>query len=262
MTDKESPPPRPKPGSLRDRIAAFETKPAATGPAPPAPRPKPGHVQWKPAPRVSDEAGDSASNDQPVTTGSHGSMSAADAKQSIGAGVSLKDRMAALQGKGAFGAPAPAPPKPLTEKPKWKPPPVVSPPAEENEDKDIAESEEHPNVVSMGSAPEAQQEKDTSNSNVEPEEAAPDEEEEEKQRRARLAERMARLGGARIGFAPPVIGRKPDMKKPKETDSSPSPSTASIAGEGEPKVGTLSSDSILCKSHPSILAANLIQNFI
>jgi hypothetical protein len=65
-----------------------------------------------------------------------GGMSASDAKESIGLGGSLKDRMAALQGRGAFGGIpwcSSNTPKPAVEKPKWKPPPVVSPPADESE---------------------------------------------------------------------------------------------------------------------------------
>ncbi|KAF8881906.1 hypothetical protein BD779DRAFT_1675239 [Infundibulicybe gibba] len=123
---------KPKPGSLRDRIAAFE-KPAAassTGPPPPGPRPKPGGVSWKPKP-VSPPSSPARTGDNaaPVEKKS-GGMSASDAKESIGKGGSLKDRMAALQGRGGFAAPPPpTAPKPAVEKPKWKPPPVVSPPA-------------------------------------------------------------------------------------------------------------------------------------
>ncbi|KAG1723025.1 uncharacterized protein EDB91DRAFT_185724 [Suillus paluster] len=119
-------PPKPKPGSLRDRIAAFENANKGAAPTPgPAPRPKPSTLQsWKPkvpSPPQSPEP-------ERKTAG----MSASDAMESIGKGGSLKERMAALQGKGAFGGGAPPPilPKP-TDKPKWKPPRPVSPPADD-----------------------------------------------------------------------------------------------------------------------------------
>ncbi|KAI9428340.1 hypothetical protein H4582DRAFT_1767954, partial [Lactarius indigo] len=116
----DSTPPKPKPGSLRDRIAAFEQKPASS-PAPPAPRPKPGGLsQWKP------RAPSPPHSPQQANRTDH-SMSATDAKESITKGGSLKERMAALQGLGAFGGgpAASSPPKP-SEKPKWKPPPQVA----------------------------------------------------------------------------------------------------------------------------------------
>ena len=50
MSSDAPPPPKAKPGSLRDRIAAFEKKPDTSAPAPPAPRPKPGGGAAKPAP--------------------------------------------------------------------------------------------------------------------------------------------------------------------------------------------------------------------
>ncbi|KAG2337407.1 hypothetical protein BDR05DRAFT_857328, partial [Suillus weaverae] len=124
----ETPPkPKPKPGSLRDRIAAFENanKSAAPAPGPAAPRPKPSTLQsWKPKVPSPPQTPDS----ERKTAG----MSASDAMESIGKGGSLKERMAALQGKGAFGGGTPPPilPKPA-DKPRWKPPPQVSPPADE-----------------------------------------------------------------------------------------------------------------------------------
>ena len=143
-------------------------------------------------------------------------MSAADAKASIGQGGSLKERMAALQGLHAFGgAPAPPPPKPATEKPKWKPPPVVSPPPTDGDEKD----EEHKPTAAPDAEPDAQEHKTTEEGEHAEQqgegEAEPDPEEEERQRRAAIAARMARLGGARVGMAPPVFGRKPDIKKPE-----------------------------------------------
>lgn len=113
-----SDPPRPKPGSLRDRIAAFENKgPAQAAPAPPAPRPKP--REWKPKPVAASPPGSpsatpdaavtsSATPDEPHGARKVGGMSASDAKESIGMGGSLKERMAALKGMGAFGG---APPR-------------------------------------------------------------------------------------------------------------------------------------------------------
>lgn len=223
MSDDTPAPPKPKPGSLRDRIAAFEKKPDNSAPSAPAPRPKPGHVQWKPrptsptpAPAASTAA---ASSTTPERRYVKGGMSASDAKESIGGG-SLKERMAALQGRGAFGAPAPVapPPKPASDKPKWKPPPVVHA-AEE-----IGESEEpsdHSKLVhEEGDFVEAS----VASSQDEPvvqeedgEKAEADPEEEERQRRAAIAARMARLGGARVGMGPPVFGIKPPVKKKVET---------------------------------------------
>ena len=114
-----SPPSRPKPGSLRDCIAAFEQKPTSAPSPPLAPRPKPGSLsQWKLRP---------PSVTQPEINRADASMSSSDAKESITKAGSLKDRMAALQGLGVFGkGPAVSlPPKPA-EKPKWKAPPQVA----------------------------------------------------------------------------------------------------------------------------------------
>ncbi|KZT32081.1 hypothetical protein SISSUDRAFT_962370, partial [Sistotremastrum suecicum HHB10207 ss-3] len=127
----DSNPPKPKPGSLRDRIAAFEQKPAANPePSYALPRPKPAGVarEWKPKPLTPPASpGNVAAAEERKTTGT---MSASDAKESIGKGVSLKERMAALQGKGAFGAgPALPPPIPSSgPKPTWKKPTPPSPP--------------------------------------------------------------------------------------------------------------------------------------
>ena len=222
----DSTPPKPKPGSLRDRIAAFEQKPASS-PAPPAPRPKPGGLsQWKPR--------TSSPPESPQPSNRHdNSMSATDAKESITKGGSLKERMAALQGLGAFGGgPATSPPPKPSEKPKWKPPPQVAvvPPVTGDDEEDASASE----VADTGSKPMVSPLKTPSEeilaalsrspppANEEPpvtvsdvpgaEEEEPDPEEEERQRRAAIAARMARLGGARVGMGPPIFGRKPEVK--------------------------------------------------
>lgn len=144
-------------------------------------------------------------------------MSASDAKESIGKGGSLKERMAALQNRGGFGAPPPVAPKPALEKPKWKPPPVIAP-VEMDED-DVAprgESSKSPPPVSVKSTEDETVEdgaQDEASPGVEGEgQAEEDPEEEERQRRAAIAARMARLGGARVGMAP-VFGGKPAPKK-------------------------------------------------
>lgn len=225
-----SDPPK-KLGSLKDRIAAFENKgPAPVPAAAPVPRPKPaGGVSWKPkapSPPSSPPAPDNAERKL-------AGMSAEDAKESIGKGGSLKERMAALQGRGAFGglpgaAPV-APPKPAVEKPKWKPPPrpIASPPID-----DVADvAPEAPHASPPTTAADSQEESKTAEPSGEAEPSPsraeeaqesqePDPEEEERQRRAAIAARMARLGGARVGMGPPpIFGKKPEVKKaetPKE----------------------------------------------
>ncbi|KIK14818.1 hypothetical protein PISMIDRAFT_17008, partial [Pisolithus microcarpus 441] len=227
MSDQSPPPTKPKPGSLRDRIAAFENKsaPAAsapgsgTGTAAPAPRPKPGNLQWKPnAPSPPPTPPDQTSK----IVGVGGGMSASDAKESITRGGTLKERMAALQGKGGFGAPVPPPALPTkpvaVEKPKWKPPPVISPPpADDDEVTGRAASRSPPfrrSTSPPSDVPSIRANEARSSPPPEGDRTSPDPEEEERQRRAAIAARMARLGGARIGMAPPIIAPKPVVRKP------------------------------------------------
>lgn len=229
MSDQSSPPAKPKPGSLRDRIAAFEKPTNVSTPGlGPVPRPKPGAVSWKPrapSPSSVHPGGDSSTVERRT-----GGMSASDAKESIGKGGSLKERMAALQGRGAFGAPPPPPtaPKPVIERPKWKPPPpVASPPPDDHLEKDDV-SPKSPEIPSQSSdSLPAQPSTPTGGEHdapavavaaPEPEERVGDEadpEDEERQRRATIAARMARLGGARVGMGPPVFGKVPVKPKPK-----------------------------------------------
>ena len=219
-----SDPPAPKKiGSLRDRIAAFENKGGAPGPAPspPVPRPKPGGLSWKPRPPSPPPTLPETTEDNAEKKA--GGMSAADAKESIQKGQSLKERMAALQGRSGFAtaAPAPPPPRPISEKPKWKPPPVVAAPAEEESDDAPKDQLQSPPVDGQykPADPEATQEPadDTvTTGETEGGTREVDPEEEERQRRAAIAARMARLGGARVGMAPPIFGKKPDIPKKPE----------------------------------------------
>ncbi|PPQ70453.1 hypothetical protein CVT25_005349 [Psilocybe cyanescens] len=271
MSDQPSQPPKPKPGSLRDRIAAFEKTATAAPSAPaPAPRPKPaGFGSWKPkvpSPPSSPSTSASAvaSTDHASSSASKvGGMSASDAKESITKAGSLKDRMAALQGKGAFGAPAPpTAPKPAVEKPKWKPPPVVHAPADDDDhagehttaavaaavertlsppvsvkSHESVDNASTPDVRDESAAPAPVQE-----SEQESEPAAVDPQDEERQRRAAIAARMARLGGARVGMAPPVIGKKP-VRKPTQEEL-PAPKKEEIKTVEEPAVGDAASSEV------------------
>ncbi|KAG6813006.1 hypothetical protein H0H92_014743 [Tricholoma furcatifolium] len=249
MSD-QSTPPRPKPGSLRDRIAAFE-KPAGGAPTPsaPAPRPKPGGgISWKPkapsppsSPSSSDVSGSGLAEKK-------SGMSAMDAKESIKTGGSLKERMAALQNRGGFGAPAPpVAPKPAIEKPKWKPPPVVAPVEREDDDAHAREDEisrpPGPPIRKSSSGDRPPEEKGEGEAEAAGEarseaEAELDPEEEERQRRANIAARMARLGGARVGMAP-MFGRPPSTKKsePEPEPVKEAPAT-DHAGESQPQKET------------------------
>jgi len=182
-------------------------------------------------------------------------MSASDAKVSITKAGSLKERMAALQGLGAFGGgPTAAPPPKPAEKPKWKPPPqvAVAPPVTGDDDEgDSSAADDKPATsplkapsddmlaaLSKAQPPPAQApgQEDASEiaagASVEGE-GGPDPEEEARQRRAAIAARMARLGGTRAGMGPPIFGRNPETKhKPAElapeTSKEEEPSTADV----------------------------------
>ncbi|KAF8074002.1 hypothetical protein FPV67DRAFT_778971 [Lyophyllum atratum] len=215
MSDQSTPPPKPKPGSLRDRIAAFEKPAAGSPPGPaPVPRPKPGGLSWKPkqpSPPSSPSTADAPAEKKA------GGMSASDAKESIGKGGSLKERMAALQNRGGFGGAPPIAPKPAMEKPKWKPPPAITPVDKDDDDEPSrAEIPRSAPLPPVRKSIEDQLDEDRSeelSAAVEGEDQADaDPEDEERQRRAAIAARMARLGGARVGMAP-VFGSKPAARK-------------------------------------------------
>ena len=179
-------------------------------------------------------------------------MSSADAKESIGQGISLKERMAALQGKGGFGSGNPPPPKPTTEKPKWKPPPkpVTSPsPTDEKPPVDFEAVMRSPPMDAEPVETPAEKTEESVEQGDEGEEAKEDPEEEERQRRAAIAARMQRLGGARIGMAPPVVGPKPPIRRPSVQKEEAKPGTYYI----RTTCGTLlTTDSVEVTSPPPV----------
>jgi len=189
MSDNPAPPK--KVGSLRDRIAAFEKPQASSsGPTPPPPRPKPGGLvgQWKPKQleRVGPSTEDSDTD--------KGGMTADDARHSISRGGGLKERMAALQGKGGFGAPADssaskAPPLP-SEQGKarvWRPVVDLPPPTAATHD------EYNDDATALPTSDDA-----TKGENVDSDNEPKTEDDLERERRAAIAARMAKLGGARV----------------------------------------------------------------
>jgi hypothetical protein len=219
--------------SIKERMAAFQQ--AAQKPAAPPPRPaaKPANWAWKQkqaevvagaaaAPTSSASVALQAyTRDVPQAderSDRKTGMSASDAQESI-KGQSLKERMAALQ-KGFAAAPDPAPRPPASEKPRaWKRPVVPASTDEDSNDVVVAPSlpiSLQP-VRSPSHEPENPVEGDTLSppggeeteaANVpEGDEEDVDEEEKERQRRAAIAARMAKLGGARVGMGPPIFSR-------------------------------------------------------
>lgn len=200
--------------SLKDRIAQFEKGSAEKGPSPgppPRPKPKPGGLAWKPrAPSPPPSPGQTDSSDGPANPST--GMSASDAKESIGqGGMSLKDRMAALRGQGfqvgGGGSSSPSPPPKPADKPKWKPPPTIA------RTPSIGDVE---NPASPGAEESTGDQPRSDDLDVQPDTAAEEPtgsaEDEERERRAAIAARMARLGGARVGMGVPTFGQKPAAK--------------------------------------------------
>ncbi|GJJ12400.1 hypothetical protein Clacol_006642 [Clathrus columnatus] len=268
MSEQENnTPPKPKVGSLKDRIAAFE-KSAQSDNIPtqkPLPsRTKPGNVSWKPTPPSPKDDGD----DEKTGEKKHSGMSADDAKESIAAGGSLKARMAAWQGNiqpsggSLTGAPPPAP-KPLRK------PFVPRPPTPDEDEKEGASKQKEPVAVphrrldnwdplaaisaavsarQRSPSPPAQDERADGETAIETavEEKDKDEEQDEAakehERRAALAARMARLGGARIGMAPPIIPKKPKPFVSADEEPVKSNSSAPVRVLPLPGGGTVQSN--------------------
>lgn len=271
-------PPKPKPGSLKDRIKQFEVSSSSSsgGPAPPPLRPKPGTLgQWKPKPLdppspnkqatfVSTTQEVSQASDEHVQSAA---MSATDAMSTISkGGGSLKERMAALQGKGAFGESSSnaAPPLPTHEgKPRvWRSspaPPIeprkveesASPTADHSEDAGYQRSPMEPSPISPSNehqTADAQAGEATEQKDAEVSDQPQTEEDQEREKRAAIAARMARLGGARVGMpvgfgvaakglhggAKPTIPTKPKILTPGDTGSAGSSAPASALSPAPP----------------------------
>lgn len=243
-----------KPQSFKDKLAAFNRS-ATSGAGPPPLKPKPlgasggvGSWAWKqkqqqaaaegtanavpsdatpseqhhPAPTPVRETEDSAQHPPPAAASG---MSASDAKASIAAGGSLRERMAALAGAGAFGSDKPkGPPPPVASKPRvWKRPeqPVVAEPTlgadEENAGQTVPPvALPHPIAVTFESAGHAAEPQDGPREGEEQAAQAEDEDEEqkEKERRAAIAARMARLGGRGVMGMPMAMGASMGGAKP------------------------------------------------
>ncbi|WWC70854.1 uncharacterized protein I206_104806 [Kwoniella pini CBS 10737] len=277
----------PKPQSMKDRLAFFAA--AQNKPAPPPIKPKPatGGFTWSQRQKLrqEQEAKEQKSNPPPTTTSSTTSelskpsiaeasapalvvsidekegegkgMSAADAVSSITKGQSLKERMAALQNQGAFGAgngeEKKAGPVPVSSGKVWKRPPA--PPAPEPEFE--GEAEEGSGVAEQAKSPVTERgdsldqagvqtkRDDEEKEQVEEEEEEEDEEEKEKARRAAIAARMAKLGArGPMGMMPPAKPvRKPtkEVQSPTEEKSEPMPTAfaaAAPAGGSEEDSGS------------------------
>lgn len=257
-----------KPQSFKDKLAAFNRSATSVSGPPPPLKPKPlgssggaGTWAWKqkqqqaaaaegnaksgltdsvsteqqhPAPISNRESEESAQH--PIPAGASG-MSASDAKASIAAGGSLRERMAALAGAGAFGSDKPkGPPPPVASKPRvWKRPeqPVAAEPTPGSGVADVAQAglssgTSQPTGVDSDPAEHAsaQQERPTEGAEQDQGEDE-DEEQREKERRAAIAARMARLGGRGVmGMPMPIGGAKPvarqvETERMEETHETP-----------------------------------------
>lgn len=213
---KVSEEPTEKPSSFKDKLAAFNRSAGSAGPPPPL-KPKPlgagaggvGTWAWKQKQQQQQQATSHSKPTEPDhPTPSHetdpppanaAGMSASDAKASIGLGGSLKERMAALAGAGAFGAPAgekagKGPPPVIGSKPRvWKRPEVVAPAPVEAGETAEGHSAAGEESTERGEGEEGEREDQL-----------------DKERRAAIAARMARLGGRGVmGMPMGMAGAKP-----------------------------------------------------
>ena len=143
-------------------------------------------------------------------------MPATDVKETTGGGASLKERMAAFQGKGGTGSANP-PPLPTTKKPmpKPSPKPTSSPSLAEKNPAEfravicppLLDTESTVQVPTEKLAEFAEQRGEVDGIKKDPEE-------EERQRRVETTARVKRLDGANMGREPPVIAPKPFARRP------------------------------------------------
>ncbi|KAG0148767.1 hypothetical protein CROQUDRAFT_131670 [Cronartium quercuum f. sp. fusiforme G11] len=260
-SSSQPPPPVSKPNALRDRIAMFNKAPSA--PPPPGPgslRPKP-PLARKPLhmpPPVSAVSGSEpneplsvAPDSEPPHTSATAGMSAADAEEAVRAGGSLKDRIKLLQQQqqqateASDTPPSPAP-KPKRE---WKRP--VAPPSSEDQPpilgmmpptlqrmptKDTDGGDPDHESSNLPSTSDSVPNPPSSSSLSKDETAIEETEDDDVARRRRIAERMAKLGGAKMGFGfpgPPLSVKPsiPPKARPDDTENKRSDEASVTASE-------------------------------
>lgn len=231
---KGPPAPAAKPNALRDRIAMFNKSSPSTPAPSPVVRPKPPIARKPmnippPAPPIEASEDPSTSapcshQDEVARSTVQSGMSAADAEESVKAGGSLKDRIRLLQQQqqqqAAAAETCSTPPKPKRE---WKRPPP--PPTDEGPLPPVPVN--FPSIHGEA-AVEDEQSVDrypelVSNMAPEVETRGTEEEEEvEVNRRRRIAERMAKLGGAKMGFGfpGPAVPPKPAASLTQSSEGS------------------------------------------
>ncbi|KIR80880.1 myosin I binding protein [Cryptococcus gattii E566] len=246
-----------RPQSMKDRLAFFTAAQNKPSPPPPVkPKPAAGGLTWSQRQKLRQEQEakekestiatspttstpiapsgpsipESKQKDDAENKEEHGTaMSAADALSSISKGGSLKERMAALQGVGAFGGAEkkPAPPAPTGKV--WKRPTVQE--KEPEPEGDVEAENQSPETgmthKPLPSSEEAREpESDTKDEVAKEEEET--EEEQEKARRAAIAARMAKLGArGPMGMMPPA---KPVKKPTRETGITAEDKSSTSAG--------------------------------
>ncbi|WVQ96424.1 hypothetical protein IAU59_003529 [Kwoniella sp. CBS 9459] len=273
----------PRPQSMKDRLAFFTAAQTKAPPPPIKPKPATGGLTWSQRQKLRqeqeakerDESGSGfsaasappsapsapaptsnststppqptpiASDDTKDKDGKEGTgMSAADALSSISKGGSLKERMAALKGQGAFGSgsnpgeSAETAPPPVSSGKVWKRPPAppAPEPEPESESSEIPPASSQTNDGDIEEAPGSEKVKSPiaeggdalaeEGGHQQAEEEEEDEAEKEKARRAAIAARMAKLGARgpmgmmAPGPAPPKPARKP-TKEPESATATP-----------------------------------------
>lgn len=246
----------PRPQSMKDRLAFFTAAQNKPSPPPPVkPKPAAGGLTWSQRQKLRQEqeakekestVAASPTTSAPIASSGPSipeskqrddaenkeeqgtAMSAADALSSISKGGSLKERMAALQGVGAFGGAEkkPAPPAPTGKV--WKRPTVQEKEPEPEGDVE-AENQSPETGLSHKPLPSSEEgrepESDTKDEVAKEEET---EEEQEKARRAAIAARMAKLGArGPMGMMPPA---KPVKKPTRETGITAEDKSSTSAG--------------------------------
>ena len=241
-SSQESTEPAERPTSFKDKLAAFNRSAGSAGPPPPL-KPKPlgasggaGTWAWKQkqqqqqqqqhhatsAPNPAQEPQQTgAPREHPDPTPNSSGMSASDAKASIGLGGSLKERMAALAGAGAFGGEktSKGPPPAVGSKPRvWKRPEAATLSTHEGEGGEGSAAGEgtgeEPGDVAKDDAGDAQ------------------EDQLEKGRRAAIAARMAKLGGRGVmGMPMPIGGPKPVAADKVETNEPAAEDSKSVGDD-------------------------------